>query len=167
MYWYMTMGTVNTLRLRNETDRYTVLVQDYAAKKQAAEQLWDAGKGFYFSGDHRQISWASQVWMTLGGAEHGNANLLSRLDSCSEAEQMVTPYMYHNYVDALICAGEKDKALTVLSTYWGGMLDEGADTFWELYNPQNPNESPYGGTIVNSYCHAWSCAPAYFLRKYR
>ena len=31
----MTTGTVNTLRLRNETDRYTVLVQDYAAKKQA------------------------------------------------------------------------------------------------------------------------------------
>ncbi len=47
-----------------------------------------------------------------------------------------------------------------------GMLKEGADTFWELYNPKNPNESPYGGTIVNSYCHAWSCGPTYFLRKY-
>ena len=23
-----------------------------------------------------------------------------------------------------------------------------------------------GGTIVNSYCHAWSCGPAWFLRKY-
>lgn len=167
IYLYCLKAAMEIAKILDETDRYTVLVQDYAAKKQAAEQLWDAGKGFYFSGDHRQISWASQVWMTLGGAEHGNANLLSRLDSCSDAEQMVTPYMYHNYVDALICAGEKDKALTVLSTYWGGMLDEGADTFWELYNPQNPNESPYGGTIVNSYCHAWSCAPAYFLRKYR
>lgn len=46
------------------------------------------------------------------------------------------------------------------------MVGAGADTFWELYNPDNPEESPYGGTIVNSYCHAWSCAPAYFLRKY-
>jgi len=55
----------------------------------------------------------------------------------------------------------------VLCTYWGGMLEEGADTFWELHNPENPNESPYGGTIVNSYCHAWSCAPAYFLRKFQ
>ena len=74
--------------------------------------------------------------------------------------------MYHNYIDALIGTGQKDKALEVLDAYWGGMADQGADTFWELYNPQNPNESPYGGTIVNSYCHAWSCAPAYFLRKY-
>ena len=58
------------------------------------------------------------------------------------------------------------KAAQMLRTYWGGMANEGADTFWELYNPDNSNESPYGGTIVLSYCHAWSCAPAYFLRKY-
>ena len=41
-----------------------------------------------------------------------------------------------------------------------------ADTFWELYNPENPAESPYGSSIVNSYCHAWSCTPTYLLRKY-
>ena len=33
------------------------------------------------------------------------------------------------------------------------------------YNPSNPDESPYGSPIVNSYCHAWSCSPAYFLRR--
>ena len=60
----------------------------------------------------------------------------------------------------------KDEALAVMKNYWGGMAELGADTFWELYNPKNPDESPYGGTIVNSYCHAWSCAPAYFLRRY-
>lgn len=139
------------------------LQADYKAKRTAAEQLWNGA--FYVSGENKQISWASQVWMTLGGAEHGGKDLLNRLEN-TQAEAMVTPYMYHNYVDALLSAGEKDKALEVLCSYWGGMLDEGADTFWELYNPENPNESPYGGTIVNSYCHAWSCAPAYFLRKF-
>ena len=79
---------------------------------------------------------------------------------------MVTPYLYHHYVQALVDVGQKAKALEVLRSYWGGMVLLGADTFWELYNPSNPDESPYGGTIVNSYCHAWSCAPAYFLRKY-
>ena len=140
-----------------------VLQADYEAKRAAAEALWNGE--FYVSGEKAQISWASQVWMTLGGAIHGGAELLKRLEN-TQAEAMVTPYMYHNYVDALLAAGEKGKALEVLCEYWGGMLDEGADTFWELYNPQNPNESPYGGTIVNSYCHAWSCAPAYFLRKF-
>lgn len=139
------------------------LQADYEKKQNAAESLWNGE--FYASGEGKQISWASQVWMTLGGAVHGDAELLKRLEG-TQAEAMVTPYMYHNYVDALLAAGEKEKALDVLCTYWGGMLDQGADTFWELYNPRNPNESPYGGTIVNSYCHAWSCAPAYFLRKF-
>ena len=71
-----------------------------------------------------------------------------------------------DYSQALLDCGEKARALETLRYYWGGMVDAGADTFWELYNPDNPEESPYGGTIVNSYCHAWSCAPAYFLRKY-
>ncbi len=140
------------------------LEADYAAKKTAAENLWNGE--YYVSGANKQISWASQVWMVLGGAQHGDAALLKRLENCAHAEGMVTPYMYHNYVDALLAVGQKDKALEVLCAYWGGMLDQGADTFWELYNPVNPNESPYGGTIVNSYCHAWSCAPAYFLRKF-
>ena len=46
------------------------------------------------------------------------------------------------------------------------MLDDGADTFYEIFNPDNPEESPYGGKIVHSFCHAWSCTPAYFLRTY-
>ena len=74
--------------------------------------------------------------------------------------------MMHHYVEAAVLCGEKEHALKLLRDYWGEMVNEGADTFWELYNPLDPDESPYGGTIVNSYCHAWSCAPAYFLRKY-
>ena len=27
------------------------------------------------------------------------------------------------------------------------------------------DESPYGSPVVNSYCHAWSCTPAWFLRS--
>ena len=95
------------------------------------------------------------------------ADLLRRVTEMQDAVEIVSPYMMHNYVEALIAAGEQDEAIGRMCAYWGGMADRGADTFWELYNPANPDESPYGGTIVNSYCHAWSCGPAYFLRKYR
>lgn len=163
IYLYCIKAAMEMAELLGEPGRLAALRSDYAAKQEAAELLWNGE--FYVSGEQSQISWASQVWMTLGGAKHGGQELLTRLEN-TDAEKMVTPYMYHNYVDALLSIGERDKAFEVLCTYWGGMLDEGADTFWELYNPENPNESPYGGTIVNSYCHAWSCAPAYFLRKY-
>lgn len=162
IYLYCLKGAMEIARILGEEERLAGLEADYAAKRQAAEKLWNGE--FYVSGDSQQISWASQVWMTLGGAENGGAELLERLEGCAAAETMVTPYMYHNYVDALLAAGRKDKALEVLCTYWGGMLDAGADTFWELYNPENPNESPYGGNMSHSYCHAWSCTPAYVLR---
>ena len=74
--------------------------------------------------------------------------------------------MDQNYNGGLALVGGKKMGLQKKEGKWGGMNELGADTFWELYNPENPSESPYGGTIVNSYCHAWSCGPAYFLRKY-
>ena len=139
-----------------------------ANRKAAKEFFWDAQRKLFVSGTEKQVSWASQVWLVLGGVltQDEGAALLERMETDPEAEGMVTPYMYHNYVDALIAVGQKEKALEVLHRYWGGMARRGADTFWELYDPADPNASPYGGTIVNSYCHAWSCAPAYFLRKY-
>lgn len=145
------------------------LAEFYCKCRDAAnERLWDKEKMCYISGKDRQISIASQVWMVLGEAieETAAKNLLNRMETMTEAERMVTPYMYHNYIDALLHVGEKHKALQKMESYWGGMAQNGADTFWELYNPENASESPYGGTIVNSYCHAWSCGPAYFLRKY-
>ncbi len=139
--------------------------RDYESKKAAAKTyLYDKEKNLYVSGADCQISYASQVWMVLGGVADGS--VLEAVTKEPDAIGMVTPYMYHHYVEALLCVNRTAQALEVLRTYWGGMVQEGADTFWELYNPENPNESPYGGSIVNSFCHAWSCAPAYFLRKY-
>ena len=137
-------------------------------RKAALDVLWDNDRQLFISGKERQVSFASQVWMVLGGAVEGEtaSKLLEQIKKQSDAIGMVTPYMYHNYIDALITAGDANKALEVIKSYFGGMAELGADTFWEIYNPENPDESPYGGTIVNSYCHAWSCAPAYFLRKY-
>lgn len=168
VYLYCLKSAIEIARILGESKKLACLESDYAAKKAAAQRLWDGEKQFFVSGPDQQVSWASQVWMVLGGAvdAESGAKLLARLETASDAEAMVTPYMYHNYVDALLSVGQKERALQVLSGYWGGMVKEGADTFWELYNPANPKESPYGGTIVNSYCHAWSCAPAYFLRKY-
>lgn len=91
--------------------------------------------------------------------------LLDRLMSNEEAIGMTTPYMVHHYVDALLMCGEEEKALEQIRRYWGGMLKDGADTFWELYDPDDKTYSPYGSNLVNSYCHAWSCTPSYFIRR--
>lgn len=134
----------------------------------AKKYFWDEKQKLFVSGKDRQVSYASQVWLILGGAanQKEGINILHRVAQHQNAVCIVTPYMYHYYIEAFLQCGEKEEALQIMKTYWGGMAKQGADTFWELYDPKNPEASPYGGTIVNSYCHAWSCAPAYFLRRY-
>lgn len=134
----------------------------------AVEHFYDKEQGLFVSGEQRQVSFATNVWYVLAEIfdEHENAELLNRLKNCQNAVKPVTPYMMHHYVQALINSGLVSEGKKVMCDYWGGMVSCGADTFWELYNPENPDESPYGGKAVNSYCHAWSCTPSYFLRKY-
>lgn len=131
----------------------------------ARKTFWDSRQQVFISGPARQVSYASQVWMILARVVQGQeaAELLDRVSGCPIS--MVTPYMHHFYVQALLLADEREKAIQHLKRYWGGMIQAGADTFWELYNPENEAESPYGSASINSYCHAWSCSPAYLLRE--
>ncbi len=138
------------------------------AVQAAKDYLWDPKQKLFISGKERQISYASQVWMILAQVwdTKTNQELLDRILTLDPEMNMVTPYMNHHFVAACIACGEYERAMQHIRTYWGGMVQEGADTFWELYNPKNKKESPYGSSIINSYCHAWSCTPTYFFRKY-
>ena len=133
----------------------------------ARQHLWDEKLGMFVSGPKREISWASQAWMVLAGvpsAEQGR-RALSGVMRHPGAEKPVTPYLYHYVVDALLTAGLPDEARRLLHSYWGGMIRKGADTFWEVYLPDDDYASPYKSHLINSYCHAWSCTPAYLLRR--
>jgi alpha-L-rhamnosidase len=134
----------------------------------AKKHLWDHEAGFFVSGVDLQVSWASQIWMVLAEVwePQKNKELLNRLLEMNPAVRVTTPYLYHHLVEALILVGETTVAVTQMKAYWGEMIKDGADTFWELYNPNDKSFSPYGNPIINSYCHAWSCTPTYLIRKY-
>ncbi|MNI56041.1 hypothetical protein D3C73_1110240 [compost metagenome] len=133
------------------------------------EQLWDAEAGWFVSGAQRQVSWASQIWFVLAEVlpAETNKDLMLRLLSTPPGIGLSTPYMHHHLVEALLVAGCREQAVAHLKSYWGGMLADGSDTFWELYDPGNKTFSPYGSYLINSYCHAWSCTPTYLIRRYR
>lgn len=147
--------------------------QEYSARAKevtegALDHLWDPDLGFFVSGKNRQVSWASQVWFVLANVfdQEENAHLLEHLIVVNPPVKMVTPYMYHHFIDALLQNGKQEVAMTYMRAYWGEMIKDGADTFFELYDPSNKYVSPYGSRIVNSFCHAWSGTPSYFIRKY-
>ena len=167
VYIYAEKSLVKLLKeLQKDTSVYE---QDIALKSvKAIEKFYDKEQGLFVSGEQRQISYATNVWYVLAEVfgQKENAFILEHLKTCENVVKPVTPYMMHHYVQALINSGNACEGRKVMCDYWGGMAERGADTFWELYNPENPDESPYGGKAVNSYCHAWSCTPSYFLRKY-
>ena len=133
----------------------------------AREQLFDAASGAFVSGPQRQVSVATQAWMVLAGIapspEAARTALRTTLASAT-AIKPITPYLYHYIAEAMLECAMEDEALALIKSYWGGMLDAGADTFWEAYDPANPLTSPYGDIHVNSFCHAWSCSPTWFFR---
>lgn len=138
------------------------------ALENAVKHFWDEGQGFFVSGPARQVSWSTQAWMVLADVFEKEKSRELMLHLLEENPEMgvATPYAYHHVIEALLHVGEKEKALELMRTYWGGMIELGADTFWEAFDPKDPNASPYGNTQVNSFCHAWSCTPAWLLREY-
>ena len=73
-------------------------------RKAAKMHFYDEEKGLFVSGDCRQISYASQVWMILGDVvdEQSGIRILHDVATQTEAIEMITPYMYHYYIEALL-----------------------------------------------------------------
>ncbi|MBQ7019567.1 MAG: glycoside hydrolase [Bacteroidales bacterium] len=137
-------------------------------RKAARKYLYDKEKGVFVSGSERQVSVLGQTWMIKADVlNEKEAQKAIRTALASDTTVMPgTPYATHYLIEAMIEAGMYDEARDYLTEYWGGMVDKGADTFWEAYDPEDDFISPYGFFPVNSACHAWSCTPVYFIHKY-
>ena len=167
VYLYSLLRIVELYELLGEKEKALAYMDEYETnKKETVKKFWDADREVFISGANKQISIASQIWMVIAGVIGGKSAKKALNIAMKSNIAMVTPYLNHLYLIALFKCGESDEAIKHMKKYWGGMIAEGADTFWELFNPDNINESPYGSTIINSYCHAWSCTPSYIIRKY-
>ncbi len=83
--------------------------------------------------------------------------------------KITTPYMRFYELEALCMLGEQDQVMQEMKEYWGGMLKEGATSFWEKYNPEEKGRAKlamYGRPYGKSLCHAWGASPIYLLGRY-
>ena len=53
-----------------------------------------------------------------------------------DVERITTPYMRFYELEALCKMGLQKQVLDEIRDYWGGMIHEGATTFWEKYIPE-------------------------------
>lgn len=164
-------GFKATLRLAERlgrTDDVAFLHEVVARMEKAARSvLWDGERGLFVCEKDRQVSYVGQAWLVLAGvlSRDSARRCLKSVLADDGAVKPVTPYANHYFVEALHCAGLRNEAERHLIAYWGEMARLGADTFWEVFVPDDHRAGPYRTPLMNSYCHAWSCAPSYFLRN--
>ena len=82
---------------------------------------------------------------------------------------ITTPYMRFYELETLCMDGLHTQVLQEMRDYWGGMLREGATSFWEKYVPSERGTqhlAMYGRPYGKSLCHAWGASPVYLLGKY-
>ena len=135
----------------------------------AIHDLFDSQQQLFVSGPDKEVNIASQVWMVLAQVVTGSQAatvMQTAKQKLFPITGIATPYMYHHITEAFFCAGLKDDGIELLKNYWVKMIKLGADTYWEAFEPEDPDYSPYGSPIVSSYCHAWGCTPAYLIKKY-
>ena len=103
--------------------------------------------------------------VALGVADATQAAAIVEELSGKELAPVGTPYV--SAFEAIACArGGCAPFQSVLETVWGSMMDFGATTFWEAYDPNTPPESRfrfYKREFGLSLCHAWSAGPAFLL----
>ncbi len=100
------------------------------------------------------------------------SNVLSHVKQDSPTDPVISPYFNVTVLDAMSALDHDREALDWLRTYWGGMLAEGATSFWESYDLRWPKTNSHlslqadgtSGYFV-SLAHGWSSGPTAWLSE--
>lgn len=100
------------------------------------------------------------------------SRVLSHVKQDAPEDQVISPYFNSYVLDAMAETGHPREALAWMKSYWGGMLDEGATSFWESYDLRWPKTNFHlslsadgtNGYFV-SLAHGWASWPAPWLQQ--
>ena len=123
------------LRQMHDTANADRFEKQADAMKAAAQQyLLDPSGSF-------GTRWQTNAYAVLSGVANPSQyaaiwqNSLSSVGHIKYNALIVTPYYTYYVVSAMAKMGHRQAALNWIRQYWGGMLNEGATSFWEGYDP--------------------------------
>ena len=122
--------------------------------------------------------WQTNAAAVMGGAaspERYGAiwdHVLSHVGKGPTAALIISPYYNFYVIKAMAQTGHRPEALSWIRQYWGGMLREGATSFWEAYDPDwykgdfhASLQSDNGSGYFVSLAHGWSAGPTAWLME--
>lgn len=143
-------------------------------KKNICTYFWDEEKGAYidsYVSGKRHVTRHANIFAVLFGYTDDDKikSIVNNVLLNDEVDAITTPYFKFYELEVLASLGYFDRVMETMKDYWGGMLDRGADTFWEEFKPDQPEEeqySMYGDKYGKSLCHAWGASPIYLIGRY-
>lgn len=144
-----------------------------AQMKQAAERKYlDPRTGTF--GNRWQTN-AMAIYSGLAdSAQYGPIwkNVLSTVNTTQYTALVITPYYNYYVISAMAETGHRREALDWIRKYWGGMIAEGATSFWEAYDPtwfkhnfHASLQADNGTGYFVSLAHGWSTGPTAWLME--
>lgn len=98
------------------------------------------------------------------------SQVLSQMSSLSSPSATISPYYGFYVLSAMANLGHRQEALTWMRQYWGGMLAEGATSFWEAYDLRWPKQDFHAYLEADgkrgyyaSLAHGWASGPTAWL----
>ena len=168
----MTMHTCATLL--HQTDPYQQLAENVIGKTR--KLLWNddcqAWEHAIEEGEiNHQITKFPNMFAILYDIvdDATKRNIVDSVLENNKIDPITTPYMRFYELEALCMMGRQTQVLQEIRNYWGGMLREGATSFWEKYIPSEQGTehlAMYGRPYGKSLCHAWGASPVYLLGRY-
>ena len=168
----MTMHTCATLL--HQTDPYQQLAENVIGKTR--QLLWNddrqAWEHAIEEGEiNHQITKFPNMFAILYDIvdDATKRNIVDSVMENDKIDPITTPYMRFYELEALCMMGRQTQVLQEIRNYWGGMLREGATSFWEKYIPSEQGTehlAMYGRPYGKSLCHAWGASPVYLLGRY-
>ena len=159
------------LRAAGETDRAQYYEQRAGQLQKAAEHflLDRATKTF----GPRWQSNALAVYSGIASSKQQEAIrkvVFAALNADKLPDYDISPYNYNFFLYAMSKTGDRRIALSWIRKYWGGMIGEGATSFWEGYDTRWPKEDFHrslkaddGQGYFVSLSHGWSSGPTAWL----
>ncbi len=145
---------------------------------QRADQLAALARASDWSDGAYGPRWQTNAMAVISGVAQPDQytsiwqNVLSQVGQTTFRPNVITPY-YGSYVlDAMAGMHRRAQALAWIREYWGGMIAEGATSFWEAYDPAWPKVDPHVDLQADdtagyriSLAHGWSSGPAFWLME--
>lgn len=138
------------------------------------DKFWDAEKHAFIdcaSSGSRHVTRHANIFAILFDFvdEEKTEEIAKHVLDNPEITKITTPYFELYELMAMGKTGRYGYILDLINSYWGGMIDLGATTIWEEFDPNMSGEehyAMYGSAYSKSLCHAWGSGPVYLLARY-